>query len=160
MMEVSEKQWSIAGFVILLLTSSLIMFAGRMNVWVPMPVYLVILSWIVFVLYIFFTPGLYLLNLKLFSKSDNFSLITIVLVVMFAVLNAWYFSNSWEYGEKYQGLVHTKVVALENVIGFGVVLILAIGSHIKRYRSGTNLANLLLFFLLSWCAFPYLGETP
>lgn len=160
MNDISEKQWKYGGAALLLAVSSLIIFSRVMSIWVPMPVYLVILAWITAFLYMLFTPGIYLLLLKYFYSSSKLSAVTITLVIIMSLLNAWYFYGSWGYGEKYQGVEHTKIVAIENMLGFGVVLILSVWAHIKKVRSGTYAANLLLFVLLSWCAFPYLGEMP
>ena len=160
MNELTEKQWKYGGAALLLVVSSLIIFSRIMSIWVPMPVYLVILAWITSFLYMLFTPGMYLLFLKYFYNSNKLSAATITLVIILSILNAWYFYGSWGYGEKYQGIEHTKIVAIENILGFSIALILSIWAHIKKIRQGTYSANLLLFLLLSWCAFPYLGEMP
>lgn len=131
-----------------------------MNVWVPSPFYLLVLAWAISFLFTLFTPALYLLTLKFSSKSKNFSTIILSLVVALAALNMLYFNGSWSYGTKYQGMEHTQIVALENIIGFSMALLLSAWSHFKKSRAGTYAASFLLFALLSWCAFPYLGELP
>jgi hypothetical protein len=155
-----KKYWEYGGAVLLSGVSSLIFSAGSMKVWAPLPVYLVILGWILFFLPLLFTPALYLLSTKLSAKSKYFSIITISLSVIFGVLNLMYFCNAWSYGVRWQGAEYTKFVAIENIVGFGIVLILSIWSHLKKSQNGIYAANLILFALLSWCAFPYLGELP
>ncbi|WP_337658273.1 hypothetical protein, partial [Sphingorhabdus sp. Alg231-15] len=65
-----------------------------------------------------------------------------------------------DYGIRYQGELHTQIVAIENIVSFAIVTGLAIYAHLRKIRTGTLLANFSLFTLLSWCAFPYLGELP
>jgi hypothetical protein len=159
-MEVTAKQWRYGGAAVLAGVSSLILTVGVMTVWVPIPIYLMLLAWTTVILFPLLTPALYLLTLQLAARSKHFSSIILVLVVAFAALSAWYFDESWQYGIQYQGSWHTKVVALESVVGFGATLLIAIWATAKQSKFATYLANLLLFVLLSWCAFPYLGELP
>lgn len=140
--------------------SSLILTVPMMNQWIPMPFYLVVLAWISVLAFPLATPVLYILYSTLAAKSKHFSMITVGLVVLIAALNTFYFSATWHYGVQYQGAPHTRIVALENVVGFLAVLSLSIWAHSKQSRSMVYAASLLLFFLMSWCAFPYLGEAP
>lgn len=159
-MEIRKKYWEYGGALLLSGVSSLIFFVKHTSTWVPCPLYLVILAWISFVLSPLLTPALYLLNAKLSANSKYFSIITILLIVFSATLNLWYFYSAWLYGTKWQGLEHTQIIAIENIIGFGVAVLLSTWSHFRKSQAGTYAANLLLFILLSWCAFPYLGEMP
>ena len=159
-MEVTTNQWRYGGAALLVGISSLILTVGMMTVWVPIPVHLMMLAWTTVVLFPFLTPALYLLTLELAGKSKHFSIIVLGLVIAFAALSAWYFYGSWSYGTKYQGVRHTQVVALENLVGFGMAFCIATWALVRHSKFATYLANLLLFVLLSWCAFPYLGELP
>ncbi len=159
-MELSQKQWMYGGAALLTAVSVTIVLGGVPNVWLPMPLPIVLVAFITLLLFPFVTPALYLLVLKLSSPSVHFARIILVLVAAIGVLNIMYFQSAWEYGVKYQGPEHTKIVAIENIVGFGIVLAIAIMALAKGSRPLAYAANLLLFVLLSWCAFPYLGELP
>lgn len=159
-MELSQKQWMYGGAVLLAVVSATIVMGGVPNVWVPMPLPIVLVAFFTMILFPFVTPALYILVLKFLSPSVHFTKIVFALVFVFGVLNTLYFQNAWEYGVKYQGTEHTKIVAIENVVGFGLAALIAAIALVKSSRSLALTANLFLFVLLSWCAFPYLGELP
>lgn len=158
-MEITQKHWAYGGAGLLFVVSSLIFVPNIMNVWVPMPLYLVLLGWYLMFLVPVLTPGLYLLN-SLAAKTKYFSWTTIILITVFASLNVWYFHAAWSYGTRYQGVEHTQIVALENLVGFGLALLLSVWSLIRKSKMAAYAANLIFYILLSWCAFPYLGEMP
>lgn len=159
-MEITANLWRYGGAALLAAVSSLIFTVGIMNVWVPMPLHLVLVAWAAHVLAVLLTPALYLLTLKLSSNSSRFPQSVCILIAVFAALSVWYFHGSWSYGVQYQGAAHTRVVAAENIVGFGVALSISLWSLVRKSPPATYLANLFLFTLLSWCAFPYLGELP
>lgn len=159
-MEVTANQWRYGGAALLAGVSSLIFAVGIMNVWVPMPLHLVLVAWAAHEPAVLLTPAIYLLTLKLASSSRRFPHTVGVLIAVFAALSVWYFYESWSYGVQYQGVTHTRVVAAENVVGFGAALSISVWSLLRKSQPATYLANFLLFALLSWCAFPYLGELP
>eukprot|EP01041_Mallomonas_annulata_P040585 gene40585-64516_t len=68
-MEIAKDHWRYGGAVLLLGVSTLILTGGVMSAWVPMPIHLVLLAWINSILFLFFTPGLYLLTLKIAANS-------------------------------------------------------------------------------------------
>lgn len=159
-MKLNHNQWKYGGALILTATSLLIISSGVMNPLVPMPLYLVILAWVALYIFPIVIPAIYLFVLMVSSKSQYFSKVVLGLISIISSLNVMYFIYAWNYGLKYQGDVHTIVVALENIIGFGLAMIIAIVAHVKKSKAGTYLANFIMFLLLSWCAFPYLGELP
>jgi len=159
-MKLSHKQWMYGGAALLAAVSGIIVLGGVPNVWVPMPLPIVLVAFITLILFPFVTPALYFLVLKLSSSSAHFPKIILALVTALGVLNIFYFQSSWEYGVKYQGSEHTKIVAIENAVGFGIAIAISVVAFTKGSRSLVYTANLLLFVLLSWCAFPYLGELP
>jgi hypothetical protein len=159
-MELSQKQWMYGGAALLAAVSGTIVFGGVPNIWVPMPLPIVIVAFITLILFPFGTPALYLLVLKLSSSSVHFSKVVLALVAVLGALNIMYFESAWEYGMKYQGQDHTKIVAIENIVGFSIAAAIAIAALVKGSRPLAYAANLILFILLSWCAFPYLGELP
>ncbi len=155
-----QKQWMYGGAIILAAVSGTIVLGGVPNVWTPMPFPIVLVAILTLVLFPFVTPVLYMLVLKFLSPSIHFAKIVLGLVATFAFLNTLYFKSSWDYGVKYQGLEHTRIVAMENAIGFGLLTVVAVIALVTDSRKLAYAANLLLFVLLSWCAFPYLGELP
>lgn len=133
---------------------------GAPNVWVPMPLPIVLVGFITSVLFPFVTPALYLLTLRLSSVSRHFAKIVLALVIVLSALNIMYFHSAWEYGVEYQGFEHTRIVAMQNIVGFSIAMIIAVLAIVKGSSSRAYAANFFLFMLLSWCAFPYLGELP
>lgn len=155
-----DKKWMFIGAVAIAAVSSLLLTVGVMNPLVPMPLYLVILAWTISYGFIMVLPLIYVIEFKLLSKRNNFGNILLIASLLFSVLGVLYFWSSWEYGVKYQGESHTRIVAVENIIGFlGLVILSYIGMS-KESKVLQYSANLFLFLLLSWCAFPYLGELP
>ena len=159
-MELSQKQWMYGGAILLAAVSAIILLGGVPNVWIPMPLPIVIVAFLTLILFPFVTPALYVLVLKFLSPSTHFTKIVLGLVAIWGLLNALYFQAAWEYGVKYQGPEHTKIVAIENVVGFSLAMAIAVVAQVKSSKSLALVANLALFVLLSWCAFPYLGELP
>ncbi len=104
-MELSQKQWMYGGAGLLAVVSAIIVLGGVPNVWVPMPLPIVLVAFLTLILFPFVTPALYVLVLKFLSPSKHFTKIVLALVVVFGSLNVLYFQNSWEYGLKYQGPV-------------------------------------------------------
>jgi hypothetical protein len=148
------------GSALLAVVSGTIFLGGVPNVWAPMPLPIVIVALMTLILFPFVTPALYLLVCKFSSPSVHFTKIVFVIVAVIGALNIMYFHNAWEYGVKYQGPEHTKIVAIENIVGFSIAMVIAGVALVKGSRSLAYIANFLLFVLLSWCAFPYLGELP
>lgn len=158
--DLSHKQWKYGGAVLLAALSGANVLVDVPNIWVPMPIPIVIVAYTTMILFPFVTPSLYLLVLRLSSYSVHFTKMILALVVAFGALNIMYFQSSWEYGLKYQGPEYIMIVAIENLLGFGITLVISVTALAKGSRSLTYAANLSLFILLSWCAFPYLGELP
>lgn len=153
-------KWMYGGAILIGLLSSLILTVATMNPFAPAPFYQVILAWIISTFFILVMPIIYLLEMKFISQSKYFTKIVISLIIIFALLDITYFWGSWEHGYQYQGPFHTQIVALENIIGFSSTLAISIWALKNKSIIATYIANFLLFVLLSWCAFPYLGELP
>ena len=159
-MNTQDRIWIIIGSFFVLLVSSLLFVARGPSILAPMPMYLVIMGWMVSYFSVAVMPALFAFQFMLFRNSSKFGLGLILACLIIVVLNVWWFIAGWSYGYKYQGHVHTKIVALENMVGFGVVILLSLWATIKNHKFGLYLANVILFILISWCAFPYLGELP
>ncbi len=159
-MSTIDKIWMYSGAVVIAAVASLVLSVGVMSIFVPMPLPMVILAWTLSYGFIFVMPIIYLIEFKLLGGRKNFGIIILITAVLFSTLSLLYFWGSWEYGIKYQGELHTKIVAVENIVGFIGLLVLAYLGVIKKSKSMQYSANLYLFLLLTWCAFPYLGEVP
>jgi hypothetical protein len=155
-----DKYWMILGAAAIWAVSSLVLTTGVMNPIVPMPFYLVILAWIFSYGFLLIMPIIYLLVFNLLCNKRNFGWGVFIASLAFSVLSIFYFTWSWEYGVKYQGEEHTKIVVVENFIGFTGLLVLAYLGARNNSKVMQYSANLHLFLLLSWCAVPYLGELP
>jgi hypothetical protein len=86
--------------------------------------------------------------------------VVLLLALLSALMSILYFRAAWEYGAKYQGLDHTRIVAVQNLVCFGAAIVLSTLAVVRHSRPLALSANFLLFATLSWCAFPYLGELP
>lgn len=159
-MDAIDRNWMIFGAVAIAAISSLLFTVGVMNPFVPMPRHLVILAWILSYGFLLVMPAVYLLVFNFLRKKGNFGWGVFIAALVLSFLSIFYFSGSWEYGVKYQGEAHTKIVAVENFVGFIGLLVLAYFGGRNKSKNLQYSANLFLFLLLSWCAFPYLGELP
>ena len=153
-------KWMYGGAISIALISSLILTVGVMNPFVPMPIYQVILAWVISFFSILVMPVIYMFEVKLISQTKYFSIIVTALISALALLNIKYFWGAWGYGYKYQGELHTQIVAIENIVGFSIALAVSIWALKHKNTVASYIANFILFALLSWCAFPYLGELP
>jgi len=159
-MNKKDKIWWLGGAVLIAAISSLLFTVGVMNPFVPMPLYMVILGWLISYGLIAVMPIIYIFEFKILSDKKYFGKAILIAGLILSILNILYFIASWKYGFKYQGEMHTIIVAIENIIGFSVMLVLAFVSTVKKTKYLQYSSNLILFLLLSWCAFPYLGELP
>lgn len=140
------------------LVSSSLLTMPKMSPLVPMPIYLVLLFWFSSFGFLIFLPALYILSVLVLNMSKNVGRLVVALTSAIFILDMAYFANSWNYGLMYQGQYHTTHVFVENLIGFGVVFCLSFSGLRRSSKTYQQSANLLLFILLAWCAFPYLGE--
>ena len=94
----------------------------------------------------------------LVAVSGTLTRVILIRAVFMSVLDFLYIQAASEYGVRYQGRAHTRIVALENLVGLGTATAMAATGFRKGSRPPSLTANLLLLVLLSRCAFPYLGE--
>nr|WP_010130425.1 hypothetical protein [Microbulbifer agarilyticus] len=156
-MDYPYKKWMYGGAILLAIVSGVSIF-GEPNAWLPVPLPILVLAFFPFGMYPLLTPILYLLIVKYLSPHKYFAKFVLALTIFFSLLNIWYFQIYWAEGVKHQGVTHTRIVAIENFVGFGAAIAVAIYGVISGKRSIALAANLLLFLLLSWCAFPFLGK--
>ncbi len=73
-------------------------------------------------------------------------------------LSAYQLTVSWTYGIKYQGMVHTIVMYIFNII-FWIALFIMFRANRKKPSYATNYMFHWIFFAwFCWVAFPWLGE--
>ncbi|CAB5495870.1 hypothetical protein THERMOT_1042 [Bathymodiolus thermophilus thioautotrophic gill symbiont] len=159
-MKTIDKIWMFFGAVAMAIVASFLFLVDSMSPFVPMPFYMLILAWVLpygFVIVIM--PAIYLIEFKLLSHKKNFGKIILVAASLLFILNILYFWATWEYGALYQGELHVKIIAIENTVGFLSLLLIAYLGIKKDSKIIQYSANLYLLLLLTWCAFPYFGET-
>jgi hypothetical protein len=149
------------GAFALFVVSCSILFAGQgPTILAPAPLTLFLVLLLTIVLFPFVTTALYLVSTRYLYPRHNASNILLATVLVISSLDFWYISSSWELGVRYQGMAHTKAIAIVNVL----VLFLIISLSIAAKKTGSNKlvkqANFGLLLALSWCLFPYLGELP
>lgn len=152
--------WISSGAIILVAVSVLMLTQGMMTPLVPMPVYQVVLAWILSYAFVIILPLLYVVEYHFLSRKQYFGETLVTTTLILSNLSLLYFWGSWDYGVQYQGELHIRIVAVENALGFLAVLALSTVGLAKSSQVLLRIANLLLFVLLAWCAFPYLGELP
>jgi len=153
-------KWLYFGTISLTLISFLFISSGTMNPFIPTPFYMLFLGWIISYGVVFVFPLLYVINLKMIANNSNFAKITLIVSLVLSFLNLFYLLNSWEDGIVHQDLDYLKIVVVENIFGFSSLIVLAYFGIKRKNKEVQYFANLLVFILLAWCAFPYLGELP
>ena len=152
--------WVFGGAAVLVALSSSLFWARVMSPIAPMPMHQVLLAWTTGFGSLVVVPAIYLGTLLWLWNSKRFRLVVLALSLALAVLSALYFVSAWDYGVRYQGVEHTRIVAAENAVGLAVALSLAFIGFRARAAKAQLAAYFLVFAMLSWCAFPYLGELP
>lgn len=160
MKEIGRPVWLFGGTAVVVLFCASLMTARVMTPLVPMPTHQVLLAWTTGFLYLLVLPIIYFASLPALWNATRRGEIILALIALLAVATIYWFMASWEYGYKYQGATHTQLVATENAIGICAAAGLSVAGLLKKTRTMQLAAYLLMFVLLSWCAFPYLGELP
>ena len=153
-------KWILSGTLILLVISYFMLSTNVPEPWNPMPIYLVIIAWVTGYFYMFVMPTIYIIWTSLVSSHNRFADFVFATVLLVIFLDILYFLSSWQYGFQYQGKQHTIVTSSINFVGFGIALFLAVKAKMTKSKPLTYSANLVMFCILSWQAFPYLGEMP
>lgn len=103
-------------------------------------------------------PTCYLV-MSLLSKKKYYPISFGFIVTVVALTNTYFFIHAWSYGLQYQGLIYTIFIAFLNFICFFLVYTL-----LYQYKKGNKfifiyIANFLLMLILTFVAFPWLGES-
>lgn len=75
-------------------------------------------------------------------------------------LSALFFLFAWHDGVNFQGTLYTAIVAAENAALVATLAVIAWASIRRPTAIKAWSFHFLLFFWLSWVAFPWLGEMP
>ncbi len=156
-MELTEIKWAFFGSATIAGVSSLPVVTGITSAFVPLPFYMALMAWVFSYGILAVLPLLYLVEFIWLSGKRSFGKVILIMSSILSALNLIYLINSWEYGVRHQGQQYTKIVVFENIIGFGsLITLIYIGRKVKS-KNMLYSANLYMFCLLAWCAFPYLG---
>lgn len=159
-MSTYNKIWIIGGALLIACVSYLMSTADMMSPLVPMPIHMAMLFWTFPFWAIFVMPVIYVLDCLLVGNRKNFGEILFISSLFLCVLSVLYFCHAWKFGVQYQGVRYTIIVIIENLLGFLELVVLSYRGMKKKSAVLQYSANLLLFLLITWCAFPYLGELP
>ena len=154
----TKAQWLVGGSIAILLLCSTLLVGNGPSPLRPIPVHQVILALLLGGGFVLVLPVIYLVTLAALWNAKWLAHATIGVSLVLAVLSPIWFMSSWEGGYTYQGAAHTRVVAFENAVGIVLVVALSILGWHRRSRQLQVSAYFGTFALLSWCAFPYLGE--
>ncbi len=161
LVKISVLQWLGIGIIVTFLSSAITFVPNVPEPWAPMPIYLAFLIWVVGPGALAVFPSLSVLFWWLVSRySHRFSFAQLILNSAVFSFNLGWLYVSYDYGTRYQGETHTILVVVVNVSLF---LLLIASSWIAWQRQSeilTRVNSLGLLVLLSYCAFPYLGEMP
>ncbi len=154
----ARTRWIFAGGLFtLLLTLAPILWG--VTFLAPTPFYLIVAYWTLPPL-VALLPALYMGSVVLTFRYGAWRIVLLVVALVLSALSVAYLYRSWDNGLRYQGGLHTKLVILENAVGWFAVVCAGTIANVTKSRYVTLVANLLLFAVLAWCAFPYLGELP
>ena len=162
----SEFQWLVAGTGALALLSASTIFADLPAPWAPWPTHQIVLSLLAegrflgLLLPVLIVPILYLATGATLWNAKNSGVLVLCASSVFLIVSAIYLVGSWPYGVRWQGLSHTIIVTAVNIVGLSVVAALAWLGFRQGSKPVQREAYFVMFAMLSWCAFPWLGELP
>ncbi len=152
--------WFYFGMIFLFVVSSITILGGSPSVVRPSPFYLIILSLFISYFSIFAMPLLYTVSFLFIYNIGNSIAKFRYVVILISIFNFFDIYMSWNYGVKINGIDYVQKILFINIIAFVILIFLSEFAYRKNLKRLFFFNNLYLFFLLSWCAFPYLGELP
>jgi len=153
-----KAAWLIAGTILVLAASALMLFGHGDNALIPIPTHQFVLLLAVSDGYVLFLPAAYGLSLYLLWDRRFFGRAVLGFGVAIALLSVAWFVESWADGISYPGAAFTRAVAAENAVGLATAIVLAQLGLMRGSRPQTASAHLAIFLVLAWCAFPLLGR--
>jgi len=97
-------------------------------------------------------------NLQLFRGESRIPFRTIVALPPLIALDGLYITYSWDYSIEYQGSDYTLFVTFTNAAALLIISGLFLAARRFPSFSMSLLFHLSIWWWLSWCAFPYMGE--
>jgi hypothetical protein len=155
-----RREWLWGGAVATTVLSSVLFMGNGPSVLRPMPVHQVVLALVMGGAFVFVLPVIYLVTLAYLWERRSFAQVSLAASLVVAGLSVVWFVNSWEFGISYQGVGHTVAVAALNAVAIVAAVALALVGWRRQLRQMQASAYLTVFVVLSWCAFPFLGEPP
>ncbi len=152
--------WLLGGATGIAFLSAALVMGNAPSVLLPKPVHQVVLAMVMGGAYVPVLPGIYLVTLAGLWGTRWLGPVSLVASLVVAGLSVAWFVSSWEFGYAYQGVGHTVAVAALNAVVIGAAMALAFVGWRRQSRQMQASAYFTLFAMLSWCAFPYLGEPP
>jgi hypothetical protein len=156
-MRVVENIWILGGALIIFFASMLTVFGPSIEYLRP-PYIQVIFGWMFSYLGLAILPIIYSLEFWIIQKSTHYNKIILILVLFVSLLNFAEIYYFWDFSIMVNGKDVVERVALVNGISFALLIVFSLFAVLKGSKRMLYSANLCLFILLSWIAFPYLGE--
>lgn len=160
MSEENDLIWCVKGAMTVGVVCAIVFFVGGPSIVAPVPLYLLLLAWTMSFVAVLVLPVIYFLSAYYGSRVPGYPILVVALSLLIAGLDAWYFTEAWAYGIKWQGATYTQTMVILNVLCLGAVSFFAAWGALKNSMKAAKVAHLCLFIVLSWCAFPVLGELP
>ena len=159
-MNLSERPYSYISSLVLFALSALLIFAGAPQIWAPFPMHLVVLGFLGLFFFPLITPAVHLVSIRYLYPTRYFVYVVLITTITIGLLNLQYLKFAWNYGQQWQGAFHTLWVAIENATGFTIAISIAVIAAHRDSKVLALWAQFAVLAMLSWCAFPYLGELP
>jgi hypothetical protein len=156
----NDLNWCIRGAIAVGIVCAIVFFVGGPSIIAPVPLYLLLLAWTMSFVAVLVLPAIYFLSAYYGTRVQSYPTWVVVVTLLIAGLDAWYFTEAWAYGIKWQGAAHTQTMLILNILGLGAVSLVAAWGLLKNSMKAARIAHLCLFIVLAWCAFPVLGELP
>ena len=160
MPEANNLIWPVRGAIAVGVVCAVVFLIGGPSIIAPVPVYLLLLAWTISFVAVLVLPAIYFFSAYYGPRIQSYPIWVAALTLAIAGLDVWYFTEMWAYGIKWQGADYTYTMVALNILGFGTVGLIAAWAVLKNSMQAAKIAHFCLFVVLSWCAFPVLGELP
>ena len=105
-------------------------------------------------------PAVFTVQFLLLHKTQHFLTIQAGFLAALWALTPLYFRGSWDYGVRWMGADHTRMVFTEHVVGLALLSLVGLIAFFKHSSVLAKFLNIGLFCFFFWGAFPILGELP
>ena len=162
----SEFRWLVLGTGVLVLLSVSTILGNLPAPWAPWPTHQIVLGllaqgrFLELLLPVLLVPILYSATGVTLWNAKNSGVVVLCVSSAFLIVSVIYLVGSWSYGVRWQGLSHTIIVSAVNIVGVSIVAALAWLGFRQGSKRRQREAYFIMFAMLSWCAFPWLGELP